>query len=232
MKQHCLMALCVISCILGGCVATPAESSSPTGSATTSTAESTSAQAGSAPTLSAESAVSTESETQSSQTTSTTDDALPEISNADLQLIGAPEYDCQIEVPQDWVASEGASDGVVTSDMCVFQPQLPNGDSISLVVADSETPAFFETLTESDFMEVYEQSFTAVTAVEMESLTVSGCPAYRVNVTGELEIDMPIEVTQLLINREDNHLYSFTYTNVSGNAPVYLENIETYFHFI
>lgn len=252
MKQKWIPALLAVFCLMGGCAetstgetaATQPETMAETSAAATeaeSAAETTQIIETDIPTQSATEFVTQPLETDA-PTQSLTEDAemeteatqVEESFHADMQVFSAPAYACQIEVPTGWMAYEGASDGNINSEISVFQPEVPNGDSISLMVADAEDPDTFAAMTQEDIAAAYAQSLSSVTVTEMEPITISACPAYRISVRGEVS-GVTVEIAQLLMNCTDaaygNYLYSLTYTNASGEAPVYTDAVESYFHF-
>ncbi len=143
----------------------------------------------------------------------------------------ASQYRCAIDIPAGWVATDGAGDGVITSDVCVFEPETPNGDSISLFVqAEAEDPDLFAAMTKEDFAEAYAQALETVSVNELTPILLDGCAGYSMQLTGTVH-DIAVEITQLIVNRPEESLwYSLTYANYSGAQDDFPNEIITHFH--
>lgn len=143
----------------------------------------------------------------------------------------ASQYRCAIDIPAGWVASDGASDGVITSDVCVFEPETPNGDSISLFVqTEAEDPDVFAAMTEEDFADAYAQALETVSVNELTPLSLDGYAGYSMQLSGTVS-DISVEITQLIVNRPEESLwYSLTYANYSGAQDDFPNEIITHFH--
>lgn len=151
-----------------------------------------------------------------------------------LQWFDSDVFSCGVEVPTGWTATSGVTDGKITDGTSVFQPAVPNGDSISLMVQNqAEDAATFDSLTEADLASAYTTSIENVMVTELQSVLVDDYSAYRMTITGNVG-DMPLSISQLMVNCPDagdsGRLYILSYTNVSGEPTSYTEALETQLH--
>ncbi len=170
--------------------------------------------------------------TESETTSATEAEAIAE--EETLHRFDSDVFACGIEVPTGWTASTGVTDGKITESTSVFQPEIPNGDSISLMVQNqAEDTETFDSLTEADLASAYASSMENVLVTELQSVLVDDYAAYRVTITGDAG-DMPLSISQLMVNCPDagdsGRMYILSYTNVSGEPTSYTDALETQLH--
>ena len=175
-----------------------------------------------------------ETETEAETESGGTDMDASDTTAADFQTYAATAYACTVDVPADWTAASGASGMEITDEICIFEPVSETGDSIMLVIqegADSEED--FAAVTQDVVVSAMEEYMDSVTVTDWASMTIDGCSAYRMQITGSAD-DVTFQMEQLVVNCRDdaygNYQYSLTYTNVSGEASPYTETLDAYFH--
>ncbi len=154
---------------------------------------------------------------------------------AEMQNYVSLNYNCQLAIPAGWTTDSVAEDKVITESTSMFQPEVPNGDSISLAVQEtSEDPEVFAAITADEILQAYGTVFDTAEIAAFEAVTLCDCPGYYVVIQGNVN-GISMEMTQLMVNCTDTgvsaggHLYMVTYTNASGEETDYPEHLTEYF---
>ncbi len=162
-------------------------------------------------------------------TTTITDNSTATITPAmSYEAVG---YGCTLDVPEGWSPSDGVENGKIVSDLCVFEPDTPNGDSIALAIQEqADDPDVFALMVADDVAYAYSEALETVSVTEMTALTVDGYAAYRFSLVGSVG-SVAVRIQQVIINCLDRDMfYSLTDTDYSGGGGAYTGNIESYIH--